>query len=112
MRAFLGDTMFSTRTLLVALSGWVLLACSCLGQTAESRSGTLSNERKQVLAAYHSRAASYSDFKRAWKFVIGPPPKWREIPWVPGLWQGIEASQAKNKPIFLWAMNGDPLGCV
>ena len=104
--------MFSARTLLVALSGFVFLACSCFGQTVQRRSGTRSDQRQQVLAAYHSGAASYSDFKRIQKFVIGPAQKWRKIPWVADLWQGVEDSQAQNKPMFIWAMNGDPLGCV
>ncbi len=97
---------------MIALSGLVLVAGSCWAQTVPLRSETRSQEPEQVLAAYRSGADSRSDFKRVREFVIGAPPKWREIPWIPDLWRGVEASQSKNKPMFLWAMNGDPLGCV
>lgn len=46
---------------------------------------------------------------------IKPKPselKWAEIEWEPDLWQGRQKAAKKNKPIFLWAMNGNPLGCV
>ena len=95
----------------VALSGVVLLVCSCWGQTVENRSRQAGGQERLV-ASFASGKATHSDFKRVWKFVIGPSPKWREIPWIPSLWQGVKVSQASNKPIFIWAMNGDPLGCV
>ena len=38
--------------------------------------------------------------------------RWREIPWVGTLWEGVNAAQAEKKPLLLWAMNGHPLGCT
>lgn len=38
--------------------------------------------------------------------------KWRRTPWIPSIWGGIQLAQERQQPIFLWAMNGDPLGCV
>jgi hypothetical protein len=38
--------------------------------------------------------------------------KWRRIPWEPDLWQGRIRAAEEGKPLFIWAMNGDPLGCV
>ena len=38
--------------------------------------------------------------------------KWRKIKWRHDLLQARAESAKLNKPIFIWAMNGDPLGCV
>ena len=38
--------------------------------------------------------------------------RWLEIPWETGLWAGRAKAKALQRPIFLWAMNGNPLGCV
>lgn len=38
--------------------------------------------------------------------------KWTEIEWEPDLWKGRQKAAELNKPIFIWAMNGNPLGCV
>ena len=38
--------------------------------------------------------------------------KWLEIPWQTDLWDGRRLAMAEGKPIFLWAMNGNPLGCT
>ena len=38
--------------------------------------------------------------------------KWLEIPWRTNLWQArIDAAEA-GKPIYLWEMDGHPLGCT
>ena len=109
--------MFSKKSLMLVLSGFVLVAGgswaqTVWAQTVQPGSSPLADQSEGVLAAYRSGADSRSDFKRIREFVIGAPPKWRQIAWIPDLWRGVEASQAQNKPMFLWAMNGDPLGCV
>lgn len=38
--------------------------------------------------------------------------RWLRIPWVPSLHAGRLEALRRNPPIFLWAMNGNPLGCV
>lgn len=38
--------------------------------------------------------------------------QWLEIPWRTNLWQArIDAAEA-GKPIYLWEMDGHPLGCT
>ena len=36
--------------------------------------------------------------------------RWLEIPWLGTIFEGREAAMAAKKPMFLWAMNGHPLG--
>ncbi len=38
--------------------------------------------------------------------------RWREIPWQTDLRDACRLAVAEQKPIFLWAMNGNPLGCT
>lgn len=37
---------------------------------------------------------------------------WTQIPWMSDLWAARKVASEKGKPIFLWEMDGHPLGCV
>ncbi len=50
-----------------------------------------------------------------WRDAILPTAKelaFRDIPWRAALWPAVEEARAARKPVFLWAMNGHPLGCT
>ena len=38
--------------------------------------------------------------------------RWRAIPWQTDLRDARRLATEQRKPIFLWAMNGNPLGCT
>ena len=38
--------------------------------------------------------------------------RWTAIPWQTNLWAARRLAAQHGKPIFLWAMNGNPLGCT
>lgn len=38
--------------------------------------------------------------------------RWREIPWQTDIRDACRIASESGKPIFLWAMNGNPLGCT
>ncbi|KAA0228585.1 MAG: hypothetical protein AKCLJLPJ_00562 [Fimbriimonadales bacterium] len=38
--------------------------------------------------------------------------KWLSIPWRTRLQDAVSAAEATGKPIFLWIMNGHPMGCT
>lgn len=38
--------------------------------------------------------------------------RWREIPWQTDLREACRLAVEEQKPIFLWTMNGNPLGCT
>jgi hypothetical protein len=47
--------------------------------------------------------------------LIKPHPgeaKWAEIPWLTSLSQARQQAAAVGKPILLWEMDGNPLGCT
>ena len=37
---------------------------------------------------------------------------WRTIPWKTDLLDAQRMAAASNRPIFIWAMDGHPLGCT
>ena len=37
---------------------------------------------------------------------------WRTIPWETSLLRAQERAAAEQKPLFIWAMDGHPLGCT
>ncbi len=37
---------------------------------------------------------------------------WEKIPWSTDLLRARRRSAREGKPLFLWSMNGHPLGCV
>jgi hypothetical protein len=46
---------------------------------------------------------------------VAPQPdedKWLTIPWRTNLMLARQESQQSGKPMFLWIMNGSPLGCT
>ncbi len=57
---------------------------------------------------------SEAEHRLIYDYVIGDSlnAKWKQIPWEADLWKGRIRSAETGKPLFIWAMNGDPLGCV
>ena len=56
---------------------------------------------------------SEAEFQRLHKKlqVSGEKP-WRTIPWKISLLDAQRAAVSEKKPIFIWAMDGHPLGCT
>ena len=71
-------------------------------------------ERLAVMAAVEADMATEKQFRAVHGFLTADKAeeKWRQIPWEPHLWQGRIQAAEQSKPLFIWAMNGDPLGCV
>ncbi|MEM7698378.1 MAG: hypothetical protein AAF236_08250 [Verrucomicrobiota bacterium] len=46
--------------------------------------------------------------------AVSPDPEaaWKEIPWETSLLAGQARAAREQKPIFIWAMDGHPLGCT
>ena len=46
--------------------------------------------------------------------LIKPRPeetRWEQIPWQVDLWDARRKSMREGKPIMLWEMDGNPMGC-
>jgi hypothetical protein len=55
-----------------------------------------------------------ASFRQTLAFIRAKPDelKWASIPWQTDLWETRHLAREADKPIFMWAMNGNPLGCV
>ncbi|MEJ6581928.1 MAG: hypothetical protein QNL33_01890 [Akkermansiaceae bacterium] len=42
----------------------------------------------------------------------GEEKAWQEIDWKVDLWEARKEAAKTGKPIYLWEMDGHPLGCV
>ncbi|MDB2686279.1 hypothetical protein N9Y42_03640 [Mariniblastus sp.] len=77
-----------------------------------------SDSEPEVRAAYlrsiSGEKVKFDDFKTIfdWLTETSGKEKWRNIRWRHDLWDARIESAKTGKPIFIWAMNGDPLGCV
>ncbi|MGH2534177.1 MAG: hypothetical protein ACRDJW_18065 [Thermomicrobiales bacterium] len=38
--------------------------------------------------------------------------RWQAIPWQQDIFAACRLAAAQHKPVFLWTMNGNPLGCT
>ena len=67
------------------------------------------------LAALVSISHSLTDeeFEKLHK-SLQPDPKetWRTIPWKISVLEAQNEASIKNKPIFIWAMDGHPMTCT
>jgi hypothetical protein len=54
-----------------------------------------------------------SEFNRLHQLVRPDPDAvWKTIPWRTSLLDAQRAAALEDKPIFIWAMDGHPLGCT
>ena len=52
----------------------------------------------------------FGQFKEACSASMDEP--WRTIPWKISLIEAQNIAAREKKPIFIWAMDGHPLGCT
>lgn len=54
-----------------------------------------------------------AEFKKLHAMLQASPDEaWRTIPWQIELLDAQQVAAKENKPIFIWAMDGHPLGCT
>jgi len=81
---------------------------------AQSSAEVATNVRSAFVNSIKSKQINEADFKTMFNWLTSSSgkEKWREINWRHDLWDARTESAKVGKPIFIWAMNGDPLGCV
>jgi hypothetical protein len=42
----------------------------------------------------------------------GEGERWKEIPWESDLWAAKQRAAREGKPLLMWVMDGNPLGCT
>ncbi|MBL67663.1 MAG: hypothetical protein CMO74_04290 [Verrucomicrobiales bacterium] len=66
-----------------------------------------------LLLAQTALALDEKDFQKLHR-ELQPDPKatWRTIPWKTSVLDAQAEAARTGKPIFIWAMDGHPLGCT
>ena len=66
-----------------------------------------------LLAGAASAELTVADFQRLHQELQpNANETWRSIPWKIKLLEAQRIAAAQHKPIFIWAMDGHPLGCT
>ena len=53
-----------------------------------------------------------ADFRQLHKELLPGDEPWLTIPWKIALLNAQQTAAKEDKPIFIWAMDGHPLGCT
>ena len=83
-------------------------------QLPKANTATETKVRQAYLQSMAGESVKFDDHKAGfdWLTETAGKEKWRKIQWRHDLWDARIESAKTGKPIFIWAMNGDPLGCV
>lgn len=66
-----------------------------------------------VANALDDEGITQAEFERLFREVNTPSDApWRQIPWKISLLDAQNSAAQSKKPIFIWAMDGHPLGCT
>ena len=63
-------------------------------------------------ASFAAAEISPEDFQRLHKELRPPKEAWTTIPWHSSLIPAQQKALAEGKPLFIWAMDGHPMGCT
>ncbi len=55
---------------------------------------------------------SVAEFEQLHSELDPPQAIWRTIPWQTSLVEAQNIAVKENKPLFIWSMDGHPLGCT
>lgn len=66
----------------------------------------------QMSTAAPAADLSDEDFERLHAELQPGDEPWLTIPWKISVLNAQQAAAKENKPIFIWAMDGHPLGCT
>jgi len=103
--------LFPTLMMSSVLLMGALTAVEC---PAQRLSGTEKKVRDVYRTVQSSQEIRLKEFRTIfdWLTESTGKEKWRKINWRFDLMEARKEAAKSNKPIFIWAMNGDPLGCV
>ena len=89
--------------------GLVAIIVACLGVVLSAAMAPAAGRPDDDLRLNESTFARWREFIPPKKTELA----YRQVDWRPSLWDAVLEAQRANKPILLWAMNGNPLsGCT
>lgn len=94
-----------------AMAAWILTLTAAAGSLAAAQDKGDGARPAPLDAAGRIDPAKF----REWRDLISPAPaetQWRSVPWLVSLWEARRKAAEEGKPILLWEMDGNPLGCT
>jgi hypothetical protein len=82
-------------------SSWTFVICSVVGSLVGAASVSYGGELTE---------ARFKELQQ--QLQPSPDELWRTVPWKTALLDAQRTAAAEKKPIFIWAMDGHPLGCT
>lgn len=82
---------------------WFAIAALVISLVLSSRVQAQSNFTKEI---------SDAEFARLHAEIVTKPALWNSIPWQTSLLKAQQQAAKENKPLFIWSMDGNPLGCT
>ena len=67
-----------------------------------------------VATTSNGTAIDERQFRELLAFIRPKPDelRWQAIPWQQDIFTACRLAAEQHKPVFLWTMNGNPLGCT
>jgi hypothetical protein len=94
---------------------WIGLACALSGPAlAQSQSVDTPRATMRVSKENPPPQLDQTSYRKLFELCKPCADKeaWTEIAWIGEFWQGRQQAARVGKPMFIFAMNGHPLGCV
>ena len=98
-----------SRVKLVAASSFALMATGAIAAQGVPGGAGLPDRQASGIGA----ELLPSDAARIYRYVTTPLPgelRWRQIPWLLDLEEGIRRAKAENRPLLLFVSGDEPLG--
>ena len=103
------QTLMRRRSFSAALLAVGLLA---LISVASSRPGGAAELNGTPVPSFETTSLPAEQWSKLHAGVLPPAEKWTQIPWETDLTAARQRAAREKKPLFLWIMDGHPLGCT
>lgn len=80
--------------------------------SAASRSGSAAELNGATVPSFEAASLPAEQWSKLHAGTLPPAEKWTEIPWETDITAARQRAAREGKPLFLWIMDGHPLGCT
>lgn len=79
---------------------------------AASRIGSAAELNGTEVPKFEAASLPADQWSKLHAGTLPPAEKWTEIPWETDITAARQRAAREGKPVFLWIMDGHPLGCT
>ena len=77
-----------------------------------SRPGVAADLHGAAVPSFQTASLPVEQWTKLHAGVLPPKEKWTEIPWETDINAARKRAAREGKPLFMWIMDGHPLGCT